>query len=197
MNAGAASNWQWQDDQTADILRDLQSFRFMTIRQGEVIWPQNNSGPQPTPRLDGQAWQYGQNLTTARYGWYPTDLVPQPPEQLLHESQRPRRADAPPAEPIPALRVIEDQRASEVNLSPDYSSEADNQSETSSDQEPAPHPTGQETALCGYCGCNPELARPGQTPHHFFCLMRRSDDQNRELTMSEPNPQKTMRKMKA
>ena len=129
MEASAVTSWQWQDDQTTDILRDLRGFHFTVLHKDDIVWPQRTVGAHPTPRMDGQAWQYGQNLTTARYGWYPTNLVRQPPEHMLHKSQRPRAETPTSAEPSVRMREISDHRMSVVNLSPDNNEEHGTQSE--------------------------------------------------------------------
>ena len=61
----------------------------MRLTFGDTIWPiVFGSGPPPTPRTDGNTWQYGQNLTTAKHGWYPAEHVTRPPRDMLHEAQR-------------------------------------------------------------------------------------------------------------
>ena len=89
---GALADWQWQDERTTDMMRDLRNCEYLTLQTGDAVWPLWNTLPRPTARPDGTAWQHGQNLTTAKYGWHPTNLVVQPPEHLLHESQTRMRA---------------------------------------------------------------------------------------------------------
>jgi hypothetical protein len=61
----------------------------MKLTPCETIWPRDHvDGLRPTPRIDGTTWQYGQNLTTAKHGWYPAEYVTRPPDDMLHEAQR-------------------------------------------------------------------------------------------------------------
>ena len=88
MHAKALTNWQWQDENTNAIQQDRQTCNFLKITQGDTVWPMPNSGPRPTPRLNGGEWRYGQNMTTARFGWYPDMLVMPPQTHFLQEITR-------------------------------------------------------------------------------------------------------------
>ena len=88
MHAKALTNWQWQDENTNAIQQDCQTCNFLKITQGDTVWPMPNSGPRPTPRPNGGEWRYGQNMTTARFGWYPDMLVMPPETHFLQEITR-------------------------------------------------------------------------------------------------------------
>ena len=89
MEPRAIRAWTWVDDQTGEAGYDFRNFRFMRLALGDSIWPIDyGSGSPPTPRTDGNTWQYGQNLTTAKHGWHLAEHVTRPPEDMLHEAQR-------------------------------------------------------------------------------------------------------------
>ena len=89
MEPRATRSWSWVDDRTANSCYDLKGFKFMKLNLGDTIWPIDHiEGPRPTPRIDGIPLQYGQNLTTAKHGWYPAEHVTRPPDDTLHEAQR-------------------------------------------------------------------------------------------------------------
>ena len=91
MEPRATRSWSRVDDRTTNSCYDLKGFRFMKPNLGDTIWPIDHmEGPRPTPRIDGISWQYGQNLTTAKHGWYPAEYVLRPPESMLHDTQRER-----------------------------------------------------------------------------------------------------------
>ena len=89
MEPRAIRAWTWVDDQTGEAGYDLRNFRFMRLNLDDKIWPIDfGCGPPPAARTDGKTWQYGQNLTTAKHGWYPAEHVTRPPREMLHEAQR-------------------------------------------------------------------------------------------------------------
>ena len=104
MEPVALRRWEWQDDITANLRHDLRHCKFMRLSAGDPVWPLNPTGPQPAPRIEGNTWQYGQNLTRAKQGWYPAEHVIRPPDRMIHEAQRQRtdnHIQSPPGETQP------------------------------------------------------------------------------------------------
>ena len=97
MHDTALTNWQWQDENTNAMQQDMKTCKFIKITQGDTVWPMPNNGPRPTPRPNGGEWRYGQNITTARFGWYPDMFVMPPHAHFLQEITR-NNIQAPPQE---------------------------------------------------------------------------------------------------
>ena len=176
---GARTNWQWH----------LRNCKFLTLKKGDNAWPLWNSLPVPTRRQDHIPWQYGLNLTTAKYGWFPANLVDHPPEHLLHESQR-RIRDQLTALPTRPEQEAQFPQTLAISVSSEGNSdiEYESQSEEDDNQEEPPEPEeaiAQHQDLrvghCGYCGCNLTMTRP----HHFFCIFRPNHNEtlNDQLTV--------------
>ena len=141
--------------------------------------------------MDQVAWQYGLNLTTAKYGWFPEDLVKHPPDHLLHEEQK-RTRERLAVATTEATQQARLTQTSAISVSSDGNGDIEYESQSSeeSDDEEPPEPEedmAQHPDLrvghCGYCGCN---VQPGTTrPHHFFCIFRPNHDDtlNEQLTV--------------
>ena len=186
---GARANWQWQDERTLDMTRDLRNCKFLTLKKGDKVWPLWNSLPVPTRRQDQVPWQYGLNLTTAKYGWFPENLVEHPPDHLLHEEQkrtRERLAMIPTRTEQQAqlTRTLAISVSSEGNSDIEYESQSeedDNQEEPPEPEEDIAQHPDLRVRQCVYCGCNLTMTRP----HHFFCISRPNHNEtlNDQLTV--------------
>ena len=141
MEPVALRNWNRRDDSDHDDHPELINSCFMTLHVGDTIWPLRGSDPQPTERSDGQPWQYGQNITTARHGWYPSSFVRRPPEHFIHESQRTPQGNQP-----------EQVQANQEANQEEGQSLVANQTQDDTVSEPASSTVSIYSALCGYCG---------------------------------------------
>ena len=187
---GARSNWQWQDERTLDMTRDLRNCKFLTLKKGDKVWPLWNSLPAPARRQDQVPWQYGLNLTTAKYGWFPENLVEHPLAHLLHEEQR-RKKEQLAAASANTEQQAQLTRTSAISVSSEGNSDIEYESQPEEDDEHEEPPEPEEDMAqhpdlrvghCGYCGCNMQITRP----HHFFCIFRphHSDTMNDQLTLT-------------